>query len=84
MSEKMILNIEETAKYVDLGVLCYNENGKKVYYKLVPLTIEESQLSTPDGVPLQNKLVPLTASQLAEIGIEETVAQSTEEIDIEE
>lgn len=84
MSEKMILNIEETAKYVDLGVLCYNENGKKVYYKLVPLTIEESQLSTPDGVPLQNKLIPLSTQQLKEIGIEETVAEPVQEIDIEE
>lgn len=81
----MKLDVEETAKYVELGVLCYIENGKKIFYKIIPVTIEESQLSK-DGIKLEHKLIPLSSSELKAIGIEESTPQevNVSEIDIEE
>jgi len=83
---KIELDIEETKKYVEYGVLVYIENGKKTYYKLRTLTIEESKHISTSEHELTHTLIPLTSAELKEIGIEESAAQELQgqEVDIEE
>jgi hypothetical protein len=90
MSKKVTeqLDIEETARYVNLGIpiLVYAINGKKIYYKLRTLTIEESKHISTSEHELTHTLIPLTSAELKEIGIEESAAQELQgqEVDIEE
>ena len=89
MSKKVTeqLDIEETTRYVNLGIpiLVYAVNGKKIYYKLRTLTIEESQHISTCEHELTHQLVPLSSEEMKEYGIEESCAQPIgEEVDIEE
>jgi hypothetical protein len=72
------LNIEETKKFVEYGIIVFNENGKRCYYrprKLSPLEVEREKTAYSD--PLF-ELVPLTKDELVKYGIEET---ETHEVD---
>ncbi len=79
MTEK--IDIEETQKYVDLGILVFLEKGKKVFYKLKKVT--EDKLTALNFVW---QLVPLTNNELKAHGIEESQSQEVngQEINIEE
>jgi hypothetical protein len=69
------LDIEETQRVIQYGIVCFVENGKRFYYKPRKLTIEESKQATIEGNPaIEYELIPLTLAEKVKykLGIEES------------
>jgi hypothetical protein len=81
---KSEIDIEETQRLAPYGVICLNENGRKLYFKPRKLSRLESMKESAKNSILEYELVPVTSKELKELGIEESAHQQGEEFEIEE
>jgi hypothetical protein len=83
-----MLDIEETKKLIQYGIIVFSENGKKKsYYKPRMLSVEESEKLSVKGQPkVEYELIALSKDEKAKLGIiEESEQQAPDgEIYIEE
>jgi hypothetical protein len=75
------LDIEETKKFVEFGIIVFNENGRKTYFRPRKLTDEEKKEHIGD---FEYELEPVSNEEKQKLGIEESEAQQGSELEIEE